>query len=157
VTSVAFSGVSDLEEHQYNYVAKCIKGHIRRRRNNHFITGAAYGVDTLCAYLCYAWRREAHHTLVVPNDSHNEEVVHFAVAMDFEVVIMPEGTDYMSRNSRMVSMADTLIAFPPTSVEVKRGGSGAGTWSTIRRARKKVIPTYIYPLDRTEPWKENIA
>jgi len=153
--TIAFSGVSELEDHNYGYVAKCLRGHTSKPRNNHFVTGAAFGVDTLCLYLCYAWRREATHTVVVPDGKHNEEIVQFALAMDLEVIVMPEGTDYMDRNTKMIQLSDILVAFPPTSEETGRGSSGAGTWSTIRRARKKGIPIYIYPLDRSNPWKEN--
>jgi predicted Rossmann-fold nucleotide-binding protein len=118
-----------------------------------FVTGAAPGVDTLCHYLAYAWRREAEHTLIVPNGKHNKDVVFFAMAMDIEVIAMPEGTDHLDRNSKMIGMADALLAFPGGSTELFRG---SGTWSTIRRARKKGIPIYSYPLDKSDPWRENV-
>lgn len=154
MTSLAVSGVSEIEEHEYGYIAKCLRPHIINSRNNHFITGAAKGVDTLAAYLCYAWKREATHTVVVPNGRHNIEIVQFALAMDLDVLQMPEGTDHLDRNTEMVRLAEILVAFPPTQNEELRG-KGGGTWSTIRRARKKGIPIYIYPVNRDKPWKED--
>jgi hypothetical protein len=154
MTSLAVSGVSEIEESEYKYIAKCLRPHIINSRNKHFITGAATGVDTLAAYLCYAWRREATHTVVVPNGRHNTEIVQFALAMDLDVLQMPEGTDHLDRNTEMIKLAEILVAFPPTENEQLRG-KGGGTWSTIRRARKKGIPIYIYPVNRDKPWKED--
>jgi hypothetical protein len=156
MTAVAFSGSAELEDFHYLYIAKCAGPHVRRDSNNHFITGAANGVDTLMGYLAYAWRREAYHTVVVPAAAHNADFVSFAVAMDLNVVEMPEGTDYMARNSELIKRADVLVAFPLDEHEVMRGGASAGTWATIRRARKKGIPIHIYPLNKAKPWKENV-
>jgi hypothetical protein len=156
VTSVAFSGLSELEPKSYSYVAKCSRAHVEPVRHDRFITGAAFGVDTLAAYLAYAWRRDARHTIVVPGGAHNVEIVQFAIAMDLEVIYMPGNSTYMDRNSKMVNLADRLVAYPATEHEVVRGGESAGTWSTIRRARKKGIEMFIYPLNRAKPWKENV-
>lgn len=153
MTSVAFSGVQNLHDDQYLFVSTFVRRHVSKRGNNHFITGAATGVDTLCHYLCYAWAREAKHTIVVPNSKYNIEVVQFAIAMDLDVIYMPEGTDPLDRNTKMIEMAHILVAFPGGSKELYRG---SGTWSTIRRARKKGIPIYIYPLDKSDSWRENV-
>jgi hypothetical protein len=154
VIALAFSGHTEIPERSYGYVAKYVRMHVLFSDVDQIITGAAVGVDTLCHYLAYAWKREAQHTIVVPNGTYNIEIVHFALAMDLDVFFMPEGTDHLDRNTKMIQMADRLVAFPPTADEVNRG-QGGGTWSTIRRARKKGIPIFIYPLDQSKPWKEN--
>lgn len=154
MTSVAFSGVQKIEDYQYLTIANAVRRYALKSKNDHFITGAATGVDTLCFYLCTAWAEKAQHTVIVPAGNHNTEVVNFALAMDFEVIEMPEGTNYLDRNTEMIKLADLLVAFPGGSAELFRG---SGTWSTIRRARKKGIPIHIFPLDKSQkPWKENV-
>lgn len=144
--------MTELRNGQYPFVAEKVKKHVLPVSIDHIITGAAVGVDTLCHYVSYAYKREARHTIIVPNGRHNFEVVQFAIAMDLDVIEMPGGTDHLDRNSKMINMADLLVAFPGTKNELLRG---SGTWSTIRRARKKGILIYIYPLNGDKHWKEN--
>jgi hypothetical protein len=51
----------------------------------------------------------------------------------------------LDRNTDIVSASDLLIATPGEFAEVMR----SGTWSTIRRARKRKIPLYIIWPDGT--------
>ncbi len=78
---------------------------------------------------------------------------------------MPEGTDYMDRNDRLVEYCmatagsyvvpnairytDVLkaFAFPKEEKEVLR----SGTWATIRRFRKVGIDPFIFPLEPRLP------
>ena len=55
---------------------------------------------------------------------------------------MPDDTDYMDRNQRIVDVSVDLTAFPLDSTERQR----SGTWATVRRARKANKPVIILPL-----------
>lgn len=48
--------------------------------------------------------------------------------------------DYMTRNSAIVAASEALVAAPrlPEAQSFR-----SGTWATIRRARRKLIPVYI--------------
>ena len=73
---------------------------------------------------------------------------------------MPDGTDYMDRNTKLVEycvsragvpvrpavhLPEVLkaLAFPKERTEVVR----SGTWATIRRFRRAGIEPYIFPLE----------
>jgi hypothetical protein len=54
---------------------------------------------------------------------------------------MPE-RPYLDRNQDIVDASEKLLAVPKEMVEILR----SGTWSTVRRARKKgLVPYIIYP------------
>lgn len=109
-----------------------------------FITGAAWGADTLAcqAGLAY-WGVQCKHRIVVPDAPHNEALVKSVAKLKAVTVeYMPKGTDYMARNDRLVELCQLLLAFPSTASEVQR----SGTWATVRRARKRDIRVDIRPL-----------
>lgn len=54
---------------------------------------------------------------------------------------------YIDRNHDIINETDTLIAFPPTEIEILRSGS----WATIRYAKKKNKKLFIvYPSGNAE-------
>ena len=129
-----------------------------------FVSGAAYGVDTIAALAARDGYMDCTHRLVVPNGRHNEDLVakwekwadEDALRTDTDARIhliqrMPTGTDHLARNDEMIHLADILIAFPPTAKEERR----SGTWATIRRARRKGIPIHFFPLGEDDFWYEN--
>ncbi len=63
---------------------------------------------------------------------------------------------YLNRNDLTIARIGVLLAFPPTSVELKGQGPGAGTWATIRRARRAGRVIWFYPLDGSRPWREHL-
>lgn len=116
-----------------------------------FVTGAAYGADTVAFWAGLSLWEGAMHHLVVPDAPHNEAVVELGERLEVVTVErMPKGTDYMARNDRMVELAELLVAFPSTREEQQR----SGTWATVRRARKRGVPRLFFPLDGTPGWVE---
>lgn len=110
-----------------------------------FVTGAAYGLDTAAAEVCYELWPDAQHTLVVPAAWHNRDVVQWAFEREFEIIMAP-GKDtvrdaYMARNDMMVNLLTKLFAFPTTPERMR-----SGTWATIRRARRRGIPVHYTEL-----------
>jgi predicted Rossmann fold nucleotide-binding protein DprA/Smf involved in DNA uptake len=120
-----------------------------------FVSGAAVGVDTICALQAIDTFQNARHLLVVPNYRHNHLLVQAVLRMTpppvVDVEYMPGMTDAMDRNDRMIFLGEALYAFPASAQEEQR----SGTWATIRRARKKQIPIYYFPLNGKAPWVEN--
>ena len=109
-----------------------------------FISGAAYGVDTVLAKAAIERYPDKKHRVIIPAAHYNTYWSQsFILDKNIHIDWMPHGTDYMDRNQVMVDLADHLIAFPRTSNEELR----SGTWATIRRARNKGIPIEIIPLD----------
>lgn len=130
-----------------------------------FVSGAAFGVDTIAALAARDGYLNCIHRLVVPNGRHNEDLVRqwekyvsedpLRTDIDSRVHVvqrMPEGTDHLARNDEMIHRADILIAFPRTPEEEKR----SGTWATIRRARRKGIPIHLFSLLSGDFWFENV-
>ena len=107
------------------------------------VSGAAYGVDSQCAR--WALVQKIPVTLTIPVGRwHNR-----ALANGEPDVVLVEG-GYMARNDETIRRSDVLIAFPETPHEETR----SGTWATVRRARKKGIPIYFFPLDGSTPYRE---
>ena len=77
---------------------------------------------------------------VVPADRLRVDPLFANYCTSFE--FMPDGTDYMDRNSRLIEISYDLHAFPMTAEEEVR----SGTWSTVRRARRKGMIVTIIPL-----------
>lgn len=94
--------------------------------------GGAHGIDTLCVMVGLRIWPDAVHELVVPRDRpFNRALLDLP---GVHVTWVPG--DYMDRNTALVGVPTTrLIAFPRTPVEALR----SGTWSTVRRARKRGI------------------
>ena len=114
-------------------------------------------MDTVCAVEMSDLCPEAEHQLIVPNYRHNEHLVTLWVDTGktnpkYSTIFMPRHTGPLDRNTKMVEVSTHQVAFPETQVEELR----SGTWSTIRRARKKGIPTYFYPLNGEPPWSERV-
>ena len=67
-------------------------------------------------------------------------------------IFLPE-KDNLERNKVIVDSADTMIAAPAQTTEVKRG---SGTWQAIRYARKTKTPLdIIWPNGVKEHWNTN--
>lgn len=125
-----------------------------------FITGASWGADTVAAQIGYSiWppgrtQPGTEHRIVVPAAPHNEELVEQMRGLEGVVIErlarrhVKQNDAYMARNDRMIELAELLIAFPSTRTEQHR----SGTWSTVRRARKKRLPIMFRPLDATPGW-----
>lgn len=103
-----------------------------------YVSGGCIGIDTIAGRVCW---REFHRPMhfVLPADRTK-------VASDWRECCssseaMPIGTNNLQRNDRTVQLASAVIALP-NHLEIDR----SGTWSTVRRARRKRIPTLIiYP------------
>ena len=61
-----------------------------------------------------------------------------------EIIVHPP-QDYLDRNQTMVDNSDMLIAVPETQEEKLK----SGTWSTVRKARKKGLPIVIIGPEQT--------
>ena len=71
----------------------------------------------------------------------------------FESEIVFGISDNLERNKVIVDSADTMIATPAQTTEVKRG---SGTWQAIRYARKTKTPLHIiWPNGVKEHWNTN--
>lgn len=89
-------------------------------------SGGAHGVDTIGAVVAKA--QGAKLVLVVPMGKWYNEVLH-----EFADEIVEVEGGYMARNDKLAELADSLVAYPPSSVEELR----SGTWATVRRFRKR--------------------
>lgn len=139
----AFSGPTNPPDDARGYIASVI---LLLDNPTGFVTGAAYGVDTIAYEESVRFFPDAAHTVCAPAGKwHNRELVDLALERGHEVIMVPGG--YMARNDALIARCDRLVAFPPTMVEVVRGGDGAGTWATIRRARKAKKPIQYWPFD----------
>lgn len=109
------------------------------------LTGACIGVDAIAARLAYAMGFEV--GTIVPWDKSRVDPDYASHCTWFE--LMPQGTNYMDRNLRLVTHhlypADMLLAFPDYLNERLR----SGTWSTVRRAREIAkIPVLVTGFSR---------
>jgi predicted Rossmann fold nucleotide-binding protein DprA/Smf involved in DNA uptake len=115
------------------------------------MTGCAYGIDTDVLRAALELWRGVKVIFAVPDAPHNVAMVnmiqanymaqmteHFIKCADPSV-----GKRYMARNDWMAEHATCLASFPHTSKEQIR----SGTWSTIRRFRKRDKEVYIFPLN----------
>lgn len=113
-------------------------------------TGGARGVDSAALVLGVHVLPEARHHVIAPAAGlrWNRRLVEIVAETrdSVEVTVMPDGTDYLDRNRRLVFGADLLLAFPRTSAEEQR----SGTWATVRAARKLNVETRIVPLDASD-------
>lgn len=147
---VSVTGIVEVEPSAKIIVINAIIDILSLGNVTEFTTGGAYGVDSIAAYQAFKYDSEHNNSIFlrvcIPDGKwYNNDTINYAD--DVEEV---DG-GYMIRNDRLVYHADILLAFPATSEEEKR----SGTWATVRRARKKGIPIYFYPLDGSDPWKEN--
>lgn len=109
------------------------------------ISGAAHGVDSIGAI--YAYLMSVPVTLTVPIGKwHDEDLVQLLAAGGQTIIEVTGG--YMIRNDKTIELSEVLLAFPETNKEELR----SGTWATIRRARKREMPVYTYPLDQTKDY-----
>jgi hypothetical protein len=130
-----------------------------------FWSGVAHGVDSIGIRAAIRARVPAIGLTIPRGAWHNEGLVRELLAdkeKQYELLVKqtkeyPHKPDaYHARNNLTIASIDALLAFPPNTREPdqKRGGRGAGTWSTIRKARKKGLPIYFYPLDGSQPFVE---
>jgi len=123
------------------------------------VSGGCIGVDSIVGRW-YADFTEAEQHVILPAKLKKVSLwFHEYPHITFEQ--MPDGTDYMDRNTKLVEFcvsraglndlpqwrySDVLkaLAFPKERREVQR----SGTWSTIRRFRRAGIEPYIFPLER---------
>lgn len=111
-----------------------------------YISGAAHGVDTVCALAAMDLYPDAEHRVYVPAAPHNRELVALLRARGAVVLLAPaersNAASYMARNDWMVADCTALTGFPYTLCEELR----SGTWATIRRARKAGRGVRLFPL-----------
>lgn len=145
MTAVSFTGTTDVTRED---AAPVIENALRNvAAADHFISGAAMGIDTFAALAALEMFPDARHTLVIPAAPHN-----WVLAAEWEgrggteVFHARSGRNaadsYMRRNDLLVALADIVVAFPKTETEEIR----SGTWATIRRARKAGVTLQLYPL-----------
>ena len=134
-------GVSGSQNANINLHSHLIIGGIREHsdRGDQITQGGCIGADAIAMIVARLVFDRPIHT-VLPADHSKVFAGWRRYTTTWEQ--MPDGTSYMDRNDRLVEQIDKLIAFPMEATEVLR----SGTWSTIRRARRKGIPVIIVPL-----------
>ena len=104
--------------------------------------GQCEGADHAAFLLAGQWQRK----IVLHPPTIKDKIFDFA-ANDYRGLApeVREDKPYLLRNQNIVDESDMLIACPQEETEVTR----SGTWSTIRKARKKGIPiSIIFPSGR---------
>lgn len=146
--AIAFTGEVELTRPQVSTV-RCGVQHLAPA--DLYISGAAFGVDTVAGLTAIELHPHAEHRVYVPAAWHNAEGVeqlHQRGAVVIEVDQAGSvGASYMARNDRMVAECTELVGFPYTAQEEVR----SGTWATIRRARKAHRGLTIQPLCESGP------
>jgi predicted Rossmann fold nucleotide-binding protein DprA/Smf involved in DNA uptake len=109
-------------------------------------SGAAYGIDSVAAYLAVAMGAELE--LFVPAAKHNEELVDTLITRNGVLVIRcgskhSQSETYRRRNKLMVKGSDHLLAFVKFE---KTEWYRSGEWMTINIARKLGIPVKVVPI-----------
>lgn len=137
-----------------------------------FWSGCAFGVDSIGIAAALRARVPVLGLTIPTGAWHNENLVRELRDRkreygDYEYELQIKATKeypnindaYMPRNDLTVASIEVLVAFPPNSREPAkpRGGRGAGTWATVRRARKQHRDIYFYPLDGSATWSEESA
>lgn len=137
--TMSFSGPTEVDHKQEAYIWECVND----LSADLYVSGAAVGVDTVAALAAYAQHPLATVRFCVPKACwYNDRLVSVLRGRP-NIEIEEVSGGYMTRNDRLVELADTLVAFPRTRQEVLR----SGTWATIRRARKAGVPVYLFPLE----------
>lgn len=132
---VAFSGEERIDfDPDGLYVREVVR---RLTHPTALITGGARGVDTVAALACRDFHSTVEQRVIYPDGRWNEELRERIPGANFY-----PGGPYLQRNDALVEHADLLIAFPRTADEVLR----SGTWSTVRRARKRGVEVRLCPL-----------
>lgn len=116
-----------------------------------YVTGAAYGVDTVAAEAAMDFWPDVEHIVCVPRAYYNHKAAARLGERGARLVTAPvrksTSASYMARNDLMVSylagdVDGALTAFPLTPYEEQR----SGTWATLRRARKHNALVQLAPL-----------
>lgn len=114
--------------------------------------GGAHGVDTAAARAAYAHWPDVDRVIIQPRAPWSEEVPP-GTRLEWAAAGRNAGDAYMRRNTRLVGTpTDVLIAFPETAAEPGNPRAGGGTWATVRRARRRSLPIYVFPLDGSDPF-----
>lgn len=144
---VGVTGTVDVNGDSIDIVMRAIHT-LDKEKVTEFTTGGAFGVDSIAAQLAdYYFSKNTLKRVSFPKGYwFNKETLKWADEID------PVDGGYLVRNDRIIFFSDVLFAFPKTPVEQKR----SGTWSTVRRARKKGIPIFYFPLNGADPWQENL-
>jgi hypothetical protein len=152
---VSFTGPTEINGAQEAFVKSILCGVIASGADE-FTTGAAPGVDALCAeFLFERAPKGTKHRIVVPAAPHDDEMVARMWALSLiappgriEIVRMEpvEGDrakQYRARNERMVAYSDRLEAFL-WKPEFYRSGE----WMTVNIARKRGVEVveWVFPL-----------
>jgi hypothetical protein len=111
-----------------------------------YISGAAFGVETVCALAAMELYPDAQHRVYVPAAPHNRGALALLRARGAVILLAPSGgseaASYIARDDWMLADCTALTGFPYTPVEELRSGS----WATIRRARKAGRDVRLLPL-----------
>jgi predicted Rossmann fold nucleotide-binding protein DprA/Smf involved in DNA uptake len=139
----AFTGPSSLTHEQTVWVARRI---LVEPVADTWRSGAAYGIDSVAAYLAVAMGAELE--LFVPAAKHNEELVDTLITRNGVLVIRcgskhSQSETYRRRNKLMVKGSDHLLAFVKFE---KTEWYRSGEWMTINIARKLGIPVKVVPI-----------
>ena len=145
VTTIAFSGstkVTPEEEARVRTFAH------RLKVADVWVTGGAPGIDTIIAESLLDLHPQARHIIVLPSAPYNYPAVKALIARGAEPIYMPASAThadaYRARNTKMVELADKLVAFPAGSEAAFRR---SGTWMTCRIARRAGRPVWELRLD----------
>lgn len=135
--SVSFSGITNLDPSDEGFVRDVVAETDAAR----YVTGGAWGVDTVCALAALELHPEADHLVIFPyGHEWNGDLLEIP-GLRFRECF----GGYMIRNDALVAASPVLVAFPKTPHEIQR----SGTWSTVRRARTAGLEIQLHPLHRT--------
>lgn len=131
-----------------------LEAEVRADPEAEFTSGAQVGVDTISAHAaCTIFPLMR---LTVPERClYNEKLVEMGEAAGWEIVRVPwagsAADTYLRRNDVTIyNYSEIHHTFPGTAEEQVR----SGTWSAVRRARRKGIEIRFIPLDGSAPWIE---
>lgn len=158
-----FTGASTLDDDEFERLDDELARLIDRgcfETGDEFVYGGANGVDSVCVSKMIRRFPTAEHTIYLPGAPYNLTATLRAADAGARLVPVPakatRSASYMARNDAMVAHGRdyltggtaTCLAFPHTAKEAARGVS-AGTWATVRRARKAGIPVEVFPLNES--------
>jgi hypothetical protein len=143
---VGVTGTVDVDLKDIEVVISALRS-LDKNEITELTTGGAFGIDSIAAQV-------GHHEFpdIIRRLSYPKGEFFNRDCFQWINVVDPVDGGYMKRNDRIVFHSDILFAFPKTSIEQKR----SGTWATVRRARRKGIPIFFFPLNGAKPWQEGV-
>lgn len=139
MTNRGFTGTRQIPKDRTS-VVRLVRGRLLLldQFNDTLVIGCCHGMDAIIGSTGHEMGFDVYG--ILPFDRSRVDPEWITYCNSFEA--MPDGSDYMDRNQRIVDISIDLTAFPRTHREER-----SGTWSTVWRARKKGIPIIIIPIN----------